>query len=427
MSPGSAAARASVKLTPVAEKSRLPLVIVKSRVTVPPGGTGSSVNDFVRESGVTVTSRVALALPASGIGMGSTPMSISNVLVTLSSMPVAVAVTSTVTVQVAPAPAASDGAVGREPMVWRKTTLVPAVAVNVVPTGPLQVVAALAGSAMTIPAGRLSVKRRSFAAAAPMTVLSMVKVSVLRPPRGTELGEKLLVKPGKVARTIKSSVAVPLLPAEDVRSPDVLVWVPTVPEVTLTLTVHTASLPPSRPPVKLMVPPPSGALTTPSRQVVEPFAGSAIVTAPGRMSVNARLVTGVVSPFVIVNTSIDTLPGPMLSGVNTLEKVGTVDSLFVIGWADTVADTPNVSVTATRTITAAAHGAPRRRPVRVRSTGVIPRSAVVSGRRIPGVVIGELTVGAPRWNGQMTRWTDIGVSSRQYGQGCVQDYRMVFE
>ena len=44
--PGKIALRSSVKATPVAEKMRSKLSIWKSRVTVPPGATGSSVNAF---------------------------------------------------------------------------------------------------------------------------------------------------------------------------------------------------------------------------------------------------------------------------------------------------------------------------------------------------------------------------------------------
>jgi len=61
-----------------------------------------------------------------------------------------------------------------------------------------------------------------------------VKVSVLRPPMFSVSGEKLLVKPGRLAVTTRSAVAGPLLPALDVRSPLTLVCVATALLVTLT-------------------------------------------------------------------------------------------------------------------------------------------------------------------------------------------------
>ena len=83
---------------------------------------------------------------------------------------------------------------------------------------------ALAGSATTIPAGSVSVKRMTLATV-PLSELSMVKVRVLRPPNSTVAGSKLLLKPGRSISTISMSVAVPLLPKVELRAPEVLVWV----------------------------------------------------------------------------------------------------------------------------------------------------------------------------------------------------------
>ena len=66
----------------------------------------------------------------------------------------------------------------------------------------------------------------------------MVKVSVLRPPRETELGAKLLLKPGRLVETVRLVLAVPLFPALDVRSPDTLMCVPGVLLVTSTEMPH---------------------------------------------------------------------------------------------------------------------------------------------------------------------------------------------
>ena len=79
--------------------------------------------------------------------------------------------------------------------------------------------------ATTIPAGRLSTKLRSNAVEV-LAPLSMVNVRVLRPPKKTVSGEKLLLKAGRSVLpelTVRSSVADPLLPASEVRSPEMLV------------------------------------------------------------------------------------------------------------------------------------------------------------------------------------------------------------
>ena len=138
---------------------------------------------------------------------------------------------------------------------------------------------------MTIPGGSWSINARP-AAALVLAVLSMVNVRVLRPPNGTELGEKPLVNPGSSMATAKSAVAGPLLPAPEVRSPDTFVWVPGVLLVTSAEMVHVAK-DPILPSLNVMVPPPSGTVTIPS-QVDVTFAGAAIVTPAGRLSVKAR-------------------------------------------------------------------------------------------------------------------------------------------
>lgn len=86
-------------------------------------------------------------------------------------------------------------------------TLVPGVAVSV-PPKQADDTEALAGVAITMPVGRLSVKFRKNAGDG-LALLSIVNVSVLRLPRAIGLGEKPLVKPGRVVTTIRSSLAVP--------------------------------------------------------------------------------------------------------------------------------------------------------------------------------------------------------------------------
>ena len=232
----------------------------------------------------------------------------------MSSMPAPVARTSTVTVHVAPI------ANKAKPAVAVVMTLVPGTAVS---GRPVQVVDALAGSAISIPVGRLSVNPRRDTGD-PLRELSMVNVKVLLPPSGTVDGAKLLENPGRSVATVKSSVAVPLSGPLEVRTLDVFVCAPGVPAVTSTLTVH-VSPPPSRPSLKVIVPPPAGAVTTPSSQVVAAFAGVAMSTSPGtvgRVSVKARSVTGVPVPLVIVNVSVETEPGPIVSGAKTLLNAG---------------------------------------------------------------------------------------------------------
>ena len=117
-------------------------------------------------------------------------------------------------------------------------------------------------------------------------------------------------------------MAVPLLPADDVRSPVKLVCTPNVPAVTSTMTVQVSPAP-RRPSEKVMVPPPPEALSVASSQSVEALAGSAMSTSPGtvgRTSVNARLVTGPPRVLSMVKISVLTLPGPMVSGLKNLEE-----------------------------------------------------------------------------------------------------------
>jgi hypothetical protein len=71
-----------------------------------------------------------------------------------------------------------------------------------------------------------------------------------------------------------------------------------------------------------MVPPPSGALTIPSIHVVDALAGLAITTPFGSGSVKAKSSTGEGIKLVMVKVSVETLPGPIVSGENVLVKPG---------------------------------------------------------------------------------------------------------
>ena len=111
-------------------------------------------------------------------------------------------------------------------------TAEPAVAVKV----PPQVFDALEGVATTIEAGRLSVKAR-LSAADGFTELLIVKVKVLTPSTAISVGAKTLLKAGALL-TVRVAIAGPLLPRDEVKSPEVLRWDPMVELVTSTCTVQ---------------------------------------------------------------------------------------------------------------------------------------------------------------------------------------------
>src|SRR6056297_425331 len=222
-SPESTASRSSLKAMPVALSPRLVLRIENSSTTVPPGSTGSSMKSFWKTSSSAVTSMLSVAKP---LLTCAPPVAgvVSNSPEMLSATPTPAPLTSTVAVQPVPAPI---GLKGKPPS---DTVVPPGDALKV---DPGQSVDALGGSATSIAGGNSSVNT-GFKKPLALALLSSVKVSVLRPPMFSVAGEKLLVKPGRLAVTTRSAVAAPLLPALEVRSPEVLVWVATVPLVTLT-------------------------------------------------------------------------------------------------------------------------------------------------------------------------------------------------
>ena len=112
----------------------------------------------------------------------------------------------------------------------------PSVAVSVPPE---QLFTALPGVATSIPAGRVSVNASDVAANWVAAVLSMVNVSVLTPSTAIAVGLNALLKLG-AGSTTSVSEAVPLLPDDEVRSPVVLTWLPTVDDVVSTEMVQLA-------------------------------------------------------------------------------------------------------------------------------------------------------------------------------------------
>ena len=338
--PVSAAPRSSVNVMPVAESKRSKLSMVNSSVTVPPGGTGSSVNDLIRLRSVTVTSRVALAVPLDlRVGKGVPINEVSSPL-TLSSMPPPVATTSTLTVHVS-----IPLSIAPTPTPERLKTLVPGTAVTTGVLEKVQVVDALAGEAISIPVGRLSVNA-SESAKSGLRELSMVKVRVLLPPSGTVDGAKLLENPGRSVATVKSTASDMLLAALELRVIAGFVWAPGVEAVTSTVTVHVS--PSARSPsLRVIVPPPAEAVNMASTQFVEAIAGVPMVMATGNVSVKARSVTGNPVPLAMVNVIVETEPGPMVDGAKDLLNVGVpVLSLVSVNVHVTVssAATMNVAV-----------------------------------------------------------------------------------
>ena len=91
---------------------------------------------------------------------------------------------------------------------------------------PVHVVEAAGAAATAMPAGRKS-EKLSPVAGRVLAELSIVNTSVLGLPTKIWSGEKALAKVGG-GSTVNISLAVPLLPREEVRSPVVLTWIPAV-------------------------------------------------------------------------------------------------------------------------------------------------------------------------------------------------------
>ena len=119
---------------------------------------------------------------------------------------------------------------------------------------PVQVVASFGVGATTTPAGSVSVKSSPMTSTG-LAVLVIVNVRVLTPPFAIAAGAKDFVNTGG-DRTVSVSIADPLFPADDIRSPEVLTCASTVLLVTSADTVH-IELAGTVPPVKLITPVPA--------------------------------------------------------------------------------------------------------------------------------------------------------------------------
>jgi hypothetical protein len=165
-----------VKPMPVAATDAAVLSIVKVRVLMPPPMIVPGPKAFASAGGWSPTVNEAVAVPLD-------PAADVNSPVVFTCTPAALLVTSTLTVHELPAATVPPLYV---------ITPDPETAVSV---PPVHVVEAFAGAATSIPAGRLSVKLRPVAARA-LAELSIVKVSVLTPPKRIEFGAKLFEKSG---------------------------------------------------------------------------------------------------------------------------------------------------------------------------------------------------------------------------------------
>ena len=188
---------------------------------------------------------------------------------------------------------------------------------------PVHVVAAFAGVATSVPAGRLSVKSRRVAGA-PLALLSMVNVRVLTPPTAMEAGAKFLLNPGGVAVTVRVSDADPLLPNVDVRSPDVFAYIPGRSATVSTETVQLAAAA-TVPPEYDTVPVPDTAVRVPPEHELIAFAGAATNNPAGRLSVKSRLLAAAaLAALSMVNVSVLTPPTEVEAGAKALLNSGGV-------------------------------------------------------------------------------------------------------
>lgn len=153
------------------------------------------------------------------------------------------------------------------------------------------------------------------------------------PPSLTGFSENDLVKPsvGPSEGIPIATLAFPLFPASEVRSPETMLNGPSAKRVTPTLAEQLA-LAPTDPPVKVIVFPPSVALKVPP-QSLRGLAGSLRATPAGRFKMNPRLLTAVPLLFWTSKVSSAQLPIPTASGDKLIEKLGA--------WARAAAESSN--------------------------------------------------------------------------------------
>src|SRR5215468_5718030 len=182
-----------------------------------------------------------------------------------------------------------------------KLMLVPAGAAAAVPP---QLLVKPFGVATTSPVGSVSLNATPVSATVFAAGFVIVKVNVLVPFNGIELGLKALAIDGG-ATTVSVSLAVfPVPPLVEDTAPEVFVNAPAAVPVTFTTTVQellTAMLPP----VRLMLVPPAAAEAEPPQLFVKPF-GVATTNPVGSVSLNATPASATVlaAGFVMVKVSV---------------------------------------------------------------------------------------------------------------------------
>lgn len=287
------------------------LVILKVSVLVPFTGMVVGLNALAIEGGAMTVSGADAVLPVPPLVEDTAP-------VVLTKAPAVVPVTFTTTVQ--------ELAVATLPPV-RLMLVPPAVAEGV----PPQLLVKAFGLATTTPVGNVSLNATPASATVFAAGLVMVKVSVLVPFSGIELGLKTFAIEGG-ATTVRLAVAVlPVPPLVEETAPVVLVKEPATVAVIFTTTVQellTAILPP----VRLMLVPPAVAEGVPPQLFVNPL-GVATIRPVGNVSVNATPVSATVLPAGLVIVKVSVLVP--FSGI----EVG-LNALLIEGGATTVWETP---------------------------------------------------------------------------------------
>src|SRR5579859_363626 len=206
----------------------------------------------------------------------------------------------------------------------------PATAVAV----PLQVLDNPFGVDTTNPVGKVSVKATPVSATVLVAGLVMVRVSVVVPFRGIDVGLKALAIDGG-ATTVRTAVllVVPVPPSVEVIAPVVLLWLPAAVPVTSTEKVQvdpTAGDAVRVPPERVMVPLPAVAVIVPAPQEPVMLGVAATTTPAGRLSVKATPLSALaVFGLVMVKLSVLFVFNAMLVGLKALLMVGGLTTMML--------------------------------------------------------------------------------------------------
>jgi hypothetical protein len=363
----------SLKATPVRVVPRFGLVIVKVSVLTPPTASGLGENALAMLGGATAVKVAVPVLPVP-------PLVEVTALVVLTLAPEVVAVTLTLTVQVPLAAIVPPE---------KLNEVFPAVGAKV--GDPQHVVATLGVAATCNPAGNESLKATPVKAV-PALGLVIVKVSVLSPPTGIELGEKSFAMLGG-ASTVNVSVPVlPVPPLVEVTFPVVFTFAPLVVAVTTTETVQV--------PLAAMVPPeklkdvfPAAGVKVAEPQPVEVAFGVAATCSPaGKVSLKATPVSAVPAfGLVIVKVNVLTPPTAIRLGANALARFGGASTVKVS--VPVLPVPPFVALTWPVVLTLA----PAVVPVTLTATVQVPLAAMVPPEKLTDVLpAAGVNVGEPQ-------------------------------